>query len=111
MAQERPKSMECKQAHPTRRVDRILVRMVTLLGNLVGHIVDGDDPVKQRDDDENEKPQSEVVEEGVEIDALLVNGHAAGDDQGAEDRRREHPLREPEKGLTEPPKGISGHGE
>ena len=72
--------MERKQAHPTRRVDCILVRMVTLLGNLVGYIVDGDDPVKECDDDKNQKSQSEVIQEGVEIDASLVNGHAAGHD-------------------------------
>ena len=72
--------------------------MVASVGDLVGHVVDGDDPVEQRDHHEDQKPECEIVEEGVEIDALLVEGDAAGDDEGAQDERRKHPLGEPDKG-------------
>ena len=74
------------------------MRMAALLGDLIGHVVDGDDPVEQGDHHEDQKPEGEIVEEGVEIHALLVEGRAAGDDEGAQDQRRKHPLGEPDKG-------------
>jgi hypothetical protein len=54
--------------------------------------VDRDDPIKQRDDDEDEKSQGEVVQERVEIDLLPGEKDAAGNHQGAQDNRRNHHL-------------------
>ena len=95
--QERPKRMQREQAHPTCCVDRVLVRVVTPMGDFIGHIVDRNDPVKQRDDNEDEETQSEIIQEGVEIDALPIQGHSASNDECAQDQRRQHPFREPNK--------------
>ena len=59
--QERPKRMKREQTDPARRMDRILMRMVAVLCDLVGHVVDRDDPVEQGDHDENEQPERKVV--------------------------------------------------
>ena len=96
--QERPKRVQGEQAHPTCGMDCVLMRMAALLGDLIGHVVDGDDPVEQGDHHEDQKPECEIVEEGVEIDALLVESDTAGDEEGAEDKRGKHPLGEPDKG-------------
>jgi hypothetical protein len=74
------------------------MRMAASVGNLVGHVADGDDPVKQRDHHEDQKPECEIVQEGVKIYALLVESDTAGDEEGAEDKRGKHPLGEPDKG-------------
>ena len=96
--QERPNSVEREQADPAGYVDGILVRVVASAGNLVGHVMDGDDPVKQRNHHEDQKPECEIIEEGVEIDALLVDGDSTSDDEGAQDKRRKHPFGDPDKG-------------
>ena len=72
--------------------------------------MDRNDPVKQRDYDENEQSQSEVVQEGVKIDPLAKEIDAASNDKGAQDDRRDGPLQKPEKGLTYATKELSRQG-
>ena len=54
--------MQREQAHPAGCMNSILMRVTALMGDLVRHIVDGDDPVKQGDDNEDEQTRGE--EEG-----------------------------------------------
>ena len=93
--QKRPKRVQGEQAHPTCGMDRVLMGVAAPLGDLVGHVVDGNDPVKQGDHHEDQKPECEIVEEGVKIDLLPGEKHAPGNDQGAEDDGCNHPLSKP----------------
>jgi hypothetical protein len=45
-----------EQAHPAGGMDSVLMRVITMLGDFVGYIVDGDYPVEERDQDEKQKP-------------------------------------------------------
>jgi hypothetical protein len=49
-------------------MDRVLMRVVAMLRDLIWNIVDRNDAVKERDEHEYQKSESEVVEEGVEVD-------------------------------------------
>lgn len=46
--------MQGKQAHPTGNMQGILLGMITLLGYLIGNIVDDDHPIKQENGDKND---------------------------------------------------------
>ena len=61
--QERPKRVQGEEAHPSGRMDRVLMRMLAPLGDFVGYIVDRDHGVEQRDDDEEQQAEREIVEE------------------------------------------------
>jgi hypothetical protein len=45
--------VERKEAYPAGGVNRILMRMIAPMSNLIRHIVNRDYPVKKRDEDEN----------------------------------------------------------
>ena len=60
--------MEREEAHPAGSVDGILVRVIAMLREFVGHVMDRDDAVEERDEHKNEEAQREVVEERVEVD-------------------------------------------
>src|SRR3954466_11614281 len=65
---ERPKGVQREEAHPPGSVDGILMRITTVLRDLVGHVVDRDDAVEERDEHKNEETEREVIEERVEVD-------------------------------------------
>src|SRR5689334_892505 len=91
-------------------MDCVLVWVIALLGDLIRHVVDGDNQVKQRDDDENQKAKGEVVEERVEIDVLAEHKDDADDEDRNEDSRSHHPLADPETAFTESADVIAEHG-
>ena len=39
--------MQGKEAHPSRRMDGISMRVVTSFGDILGNVVNGDDPVSE----------------------------------------------------------------
>jgi hypothetical protein len=53
--------MQREQANPTGGVDRVGMRMMTGFRNSRRDIVDGDKPVKHRDDDEEYKTQRKII--------------------------------------------------
>ena len=59
--QERPDRVQREQADPAGDMDRILVRMVAVLGDLVGDGVNRDDRIEQRDHDEKQQSEREVI--------------------------------------------------
>jgi hypothetical protein len=71
--------------------------------------VDGDDPVKQRDDDENQKTERKVIQKRIKIDLLPLKKDSAGDDDSAQHHRRDHPFGKPPKRLAHAAKRISEH--
>ena len=64
--------MQREQADPSGGVDRVLMRMVAVLRDLVGDVVDHDDDVEQGDDDEEQHPERKVIEEHVTPLIILV---------------------------------------
>ena len=88
--EERPNRVQREEAHPPSSVDGILMRMTTVLRDLVGHVVDRDDAVEERDEHEKQEAEREVIEEGVEVDV-------AGDEQidAGENEQDENGLRPP----------------
>ena len=39
--------MQGKEAHPSRCMDGILMRMISSFGDMIGNVVNGDDPVSK----------------------------------------------------------------
>ncbi len=72
------------------------VRMVAVLGDLVGHVVDRDDSVEERDEDENQQPQGEVVEERVEVHVAREKKSDTEDEDHYKNGRGGDPLADPE---------------
>ena len=92
--------MQGEETHPPGRVDGILLRMIAMLRDFVGHIVDCDDAVEQRDEHKDEEAQREVVQERVEVDVAgreEVSAYQQNDDENA---RGDHPLADPEARFT-----------
>ncbi|MNW66005.1 hypothetical protein D3C74_444390 [compost metagenome] len=54
--QEGPKRMQREQTDPASGMDRILMRVVTMNGNLIGDVVQHDDPVKQYEPGKHQNP-------------------------------------------------------
>ena len=92
--------MERKEAHPTGSVDRVLVRVIAMLGEFVRHVVDRDDAVEERDEHKNEEAEREVVQERVEVDVAGGEKVDAREKDDDEDGRGDHPLADPEPRLT-----------
>ncbi len=59
--------------------------------------MDRDDPVEQGDHHENQKPESEVVQECVEIDVTADDHQDAGEGNDAEHHRRNNPFADPKE--------------
>jgi hypothetical protein len=57
--------VQCEQAHPPGGVDRILVGMMTALGDLGRDIVDRDDAVEQHHNHENQQEKREIVQKRI----------------------------------------------
>ena len=55
--------MQREEAHPPRRVDRILMRVVPRLGDIVGNVVNGNDPIGERQEDEHNDCQCKETQE------------------------------------------------
>ena len=92
--------MERKEAHPTGSVDRVLVRVIAMLGEFVRHVVDRDNAVEERDEHKYEETEREVVEERVEVDVAGGEKVDAREKDDDEDCRGDHPLADPEARLT-----------
>src|SRR4029077_517737 len=63
--EKRPKDVERKKAHPARGVDRILMRMMAAYRHLVGNVMNGNDRVEQNEGNDDQYPESEIVEKHV----------------------------------------------
>src|SRR6267142_6450791 len=61
--QEGPNGMQSEEAHPSGCVDRILMRVVPRLGDIVGNVVNGNNPVGERQEDEHNDSQCEETQE------------------------------------------------
>ena len=55
--------MQREEAYPSGRVDRILMRVIPRLGDVVGNVVNGNDPVGERQEDEHNDYQREETQE------------------------------------------------
>ena len=47
--EERPQYMECEEAYPARSMDGVLMRVIAVFGNFVGHIMDSNNPIEKGD--------------------------------------------------------------
>ncbi len=54
--------MEGEKTHPASSMNRVLVRMLASPGDLVGDVVDRDDGIEERYDDEEQQAEREIVE-------------------------------------------------
>ena len=67
--------MQCEQAHPAGRVNRVLMRMIAGFGDSIGDIVDRDDSVEENHHHENQEAEREVVQKWItDHGRLPVNG-------------------------------------
>jgi hypothetical protein len=59
--EKRPKNVERKKAHPAGDVDRILMRMMAVHRDLVGNVMDSDDPVEQNKRNGDQYPEGKII--------------------------------------------------
>jgi hypothetical protein len=59
--------MQREEAHPSGRVDRILMRVVPRLGDVVGNVVNGNDPVGERQEDEQMIPNAKKLRRSITV--------------------------------------------
>ncbi len=88
--------MQGEEAHPACRMDRVLVRMVAVPGDLVRDVMNGNDAVEDGDEDEDEEPEREVVEEGIERDVSRNEKGNADEQRNHRHHRGDRPLAQPE---------------
>src|SRR5262245_40037023 len=60
---DRPDRVQRKQTQPTGDVDRLFVRMLTVLGDRMRKVVDIDERVEHEDQPDQQNQQSEIVQE------------------------------------------------
>jgi hypothetical protein len=48
-------------------VNSVLMGMIAVLGDVVGNVVDRDDPIEERDEYKDEEPQGEIIQKRIEI--------------------------------------------
>lgn len=57
-----PDSVQREQAHPTSGMDRILVGVIALFGDVIRNVVDGNDPVGEDQYDKDQNDECEPAE-------------------------------------------------
>jgi hypothetical protein len=63
--EEGPKGMEREKAHPSGRVDSVLMRMVARLGNDVGNVMNSNDAVEQHHYDKKQNSKGEIIQKWI----------------------------------------------
>lgn len=53
--------MQGEEAYPTGNMDGILVRMITVFGDLIGYVVNNDNCVEKKHDNEEHEEEGEIV--------------------------------------------------
>ena len=88
--------MQREEADPPGGVDRVLMRVIAVLGDFVGHVVDCDDPIEQRYEHEDQQSEREIVEERIEVDVAADEQRHADEEDDNRGECSDHPLFEPE---------------
>ena len=72
-----------------------------MLGDIVGDVVDCDDPIEQSDKDKNQEPEGEIIEKRIEIQIANQEQQQADEKDGAHRNRRDKPFAQPKPALAQ----------
>ena len=70
-----PNRMQGEKAHPSAGVDRILMRMITFLSDVLRNVVNRNHAVREREDDKKENTESKVTETVHRVMTLQIKQH------------------------------------
>src|SRR6185295_20408105 len=90
-----------EKADPTGRVNSVLMGMITVLGDVVGDVVDRDDPIEERDENKDQEPQGEVIQKRIEIQVSRDKKQQTNDEDRARDDGGDDPFAQPKPPLAQ----------